>query len=518
FNNDGLDDLLLVRFNNRGSDREQKFKEEIVLYQNLGAKKGFKEIKNFYPLKDRLKAMPAAIADFNGDGLLDFYVGYPGAKDFTFMDAHMPKNSGNDVQGLYYNQGNFKFKEVSSEAIKDKRLAKSQEQILFPHSSLAADIDMDNDMDLIIIDDRGNLSPIYANNGLGEFSPIHQKIHVSNDDYGMGFAIGDLDNDGILDVLYSNVNFYASQRLLNSGLLNHDYSYAELKGLNGLKVYKGSKSKSFIDITKSSIDFDPGEGVAGVEMIDFNNDGFLDIYVTNGLWSGSDRGQDLSSLFMRADRNTPFNTSLGDNRESFKESQSEFMAILRQFKGDINNKKSKSSLRPSMAGHQRNRLYRNNGDSTFTEVGFLEGVDSLADGYMVTKADLNNDGKLDIVLRNCDPGTEIATFAPVQVFINNHKNKNSLRLKLIGKRSNRNGIGAHVTAYIGKRKIIQHLLGSNGTVQSEKIIHIGLENKSKADRVVITWPSGNRSELKNLKSGFHKIIEPGAQKTIVLNK
>ena len=161
----------------------------------------------------------------------------------------------------------------------------------------------------------------------------------------------------------------------------------------------------------------------------------------------------------------------------------------------------------SLAGHQRNRLFHNNGDGTFTEVGFVAGVDSIADGYMPAIADLNRDGKLDLILRNADPGYAKDQFSPVEIYKNQAGSTNAVTIKLKGIDSNPDGVGAILDARIEDKKLRRQMIGSSGTVQSERIIHFGLNGKDKIDELSIRWPSGVRQVLRNMPMGYHVISE-----------
>lgn len=520
FNNNGRDELLLVRFAPNEVQSENK-RSDILIFNQNKSNKWSKEKTEIKFNRKTAYAMPLAIADFNGDSYLDFYVGFPGAKDFTTLGlAQHPDEL--TTQGIFLSKRgdlmgdshkrNFDF--VAPEVDDPSKL--------FPHSALAADIDQNSTMDLIVIDDRGNLSPIYLNRGKGEFEPGHEKIGVGYMDYGMGADVGDLNGDGTADFVMSAVNFNTSARLKSSCQYNWSVQDTIKAGVRGLRSFEGNSNGSFSEATaKMGLDW-IGEGAGGVKLFDYNNDGHLDIYVTMGLWSGSagDSSLDLSAPFVagslygildddiksevRTDKlvydsiipNNDFKSLL------FKsDSQSVIMDVLSFYR--------EGNKSPSLAGHQPNRLFRNNGDGTFIEVGYLVGVDSIADGYMAAIFDHNQDGNLDLILRNADPGQSVDQFDPVEVFSNQGvKNNQSIVLELEGSSSNKDGIGALVSAKVGNKVINRQLLAAHGTVQSQKVIHIGLGSHQKADLITIKWPSGLIQTLKNVKAGRVFIYEP----------
>lgn len=498
FNNDGFEDLLLVRF---VPTPEGQKRNDLIIYRN---NQGLGFVKSDSVKDDSITdyAMPATVADFNGDGLLDFYVGFPGAKDFTTMGKIATSNT-IKTQGLYINNGNFQFEpNLLEEFSFTKQHAKTHMQKLFPHSAVSADFDQDGDMDILVIDDRDQLSPAYENDGKGKFLQVNSSIGLKNHGFGMGVAIGDLDNDSLLDIVYTNVNFNAKFRLDHSCMSNWGHEIFNARD-HGLKLYKSIRPGQFADASRLlGLDY-AGEGLSGSEFLDYDNDGNLDLYVTNGLWTGTNSKQDLSSWYVISSHAESARVFSGDRTKT----QSTIMDILSGFKGDLNNESKILKERPHLAGYQRNRLYKNRGNGTFIEVGYLEGVDSIADGYVIAKADINGDGNLDIILRNGDPGSKDVSFLPVQVYHNQLQGAKSLRLKLISKGQKRFAIGAWVKVKVGDKILTQHLMGNNGTVQSERVVHFGLGSNERADLVQITWPGGKLTEHRNLKAGFHTIEE-----------
>ncbi|WP_417335304.1 CRTAC1 family protein [Halobacteriovorax marinus] len=500
FSNSNSQDLIIAKFNPIANS--ENVKSEVIMLKNDG--------KGNFSLKERVindkslvdHPMPIAVADFNKNNFLDLYVGYPGAKDFTLIDNREASNN-KKRQDVYLNDKSGKFSSASG-FFSDT----SEYQKLYPHSALAIDYDLDSDMDLLVIDDRANLSPTYENKD-GALKLSNKKIGLGVNDYGMAIAAADKNLDGKLDLALSSVNFHAAERVRNSCITNWDI-HLNKSGTSGVRMFKSHKSGKYTENTSIAGLENPGEGVGGVLFFDYNNDGLEDIYVTNGLWSAEDEYQEqsLSSLFYlmsNIDSNSFNMSQLGQFEEK---THSHIMNVLLNYSGNIRTPLKKgASMRASLAGHQRNKLYRNNGDETFTEVAFLEGVDSLADGYMATTFDYNQDGNMDLILRNADPGVSTKQFKPIQVFNNVTSDKKSVVLHLKSRSSNRDAVGSILRAKIGSKTHTRHLTAVQGTIQAEKLIHFGLGSEDKINSLTITWPSGRNTKLTDLKAGRYEIEE-----------
>ena len=178
--NDGWKDLVITRF------AADNLVGDIILFKN--EKGTFKEIKEAFPsniLRDY--AMPMAISDYNNDGLLDIYVGFPGERDFSAGPARSQVIK--VAHGLFLNKGGFKFFDDT------KQFDKTFRTSLAPHGALASDVDMDGKQDIIIMDDRKSLSPIFRNNGDGTYTIKNKDMRVMNYGYGMGIAAGDFNGE-----------------------------------------------------------------------------------------------------------------------------------------------------------------------------------------------------------------------------------------------------------------------------------------------------------------------------------
>jgi hypothetical protein len=514
FDNNGTNDVLLVRF----APSEEKG-NDILLYQNV--KGHFAKATSINNRLPAYYAMPSAVADYNNDGLLDFYIGFPGAKDFTVLNKTNVGFEGIKElhpQGLFYNTGGFAFNEVTKQKLPYSKTNSPYQKgypesaLIFPHTSQGIDYDLDGDMDIVVVDDKANLSPLYKNSGDGNFEQVADKIGVTNYDFGMGFAAADFDNDGTLEFVYTNVNFLPSERLHNN-LVKNFSDYSQLPGTYGVRMFKTSNGKQYSDVTALSEIGNCGEGIGGVVPIDYNNDGYMDLYVVNGLWSGTTRDEDLSSIFVRAYStfNFDYQEVLGDS-VGVEEANTSFMKILMGFEGNVSTGKVKKGTHPSMACYQRNCLFRNNKNGTFTDVGFLEGVDSIADGYVAGTADLNKDGKMDLVLRNADPGVKEYKFPSVQVFMNKSPDTfKSIEISFAGKKTNKSGIGVIAEGLVGGQKLIRHLVANNGSIQTDFVLHFGLGRLEKMDELKIKWPSGVIDTFHGVQSGKY-IIEEGSSK------
>ena len=154
------------------------------------------------------------------------------------------------------------------------------------------------------------------------------------------------------------------------------------------------------------------------------------------------------------------------------------------------------------AARQRNALFRNNGDGTFTEVGYVEGATGSRTA-IVAPVDIDNDGVQDRAAQH-RPGAG-NTYAPV-IALRNQLDRNALTVALQGKDGNVDGIGARVVAHVGGQKIVREVRGVAGAVQAEPVAYFGLGDASKVDRLEVVWPGGETQVLTDVTAGQAVVI------------
>lgn len=147
----------------------------------------------------------------------------------------------------------------------------------------------------------------------------------------------------------------------------------------------------------------------------------------------------------------------------------------------------------SLNGRERNCLFRNDGDGTFTEVGWANGADRVEDGRGVAVFDSNGDGRLDLVLRNHR--------MPAGLLRNGGDAGHWIGFELVGVRSNRDAVGARLRLRAGDAWQSRVVSGGNGYLSGSSLRqHFGLGDATRVDEVEIRWPSGLRTRLQNLSA------------------
>jgi enediyne biosynthesis protein E4 len=142
----------------------------------------------------------------------------------------------------------------------------------------------------------------------------------------------------------------------------------------------------------------------------------------------------------------------------------------------------------SLNGYERDVLFRNNGDGTFTDVAFVNAADRIEDGRGLSIADLDRDGELDLVLRNYHQ--------PAQVLRNQGGPNHWLQLVLVGSRSNRDAVGARVRVSAGGRWQTREVHAGSAYLSQQSLVqHFGLGGARQADALEVTWPSGAQTTL-----------------------
>jgi enediyne biosynthesis protein E4 len=150
---------------------------------------------------------------------------------------------------------------------------------------------------------------------------------------------------------------------------------------------------------------------------------------------------------------------------------------------------------------ERKRMFLNIKGQDFLEISHLSGTDNIADGRCVVAADFRNIGMLDIVTRN-------AGGPPLILYENRLPRKHYLIVSLRGHKSNRQGIGARMTAMVIGQQLVRELYPAN-TYYSQwpSNVHFGLADAQTVDNLTIRWPSGKVQVLKNVKGDRHIVVD-----------
>ena len=505
--NDGDRDLVLLRFTDADDPRG-----DFVIYENDGDGTFTKHTDLLPRRRSYDTPMPLSMGDYNNDGWIDIYIGFPGVRDFTSGISASERPEWQASQGIWFNKGNWTFEEAPDDngVVADNST--------YSHAAASTDLDGDGWIDLLVVDDSGRINPVFRNSGSGNFEPIGEEAGLNYTGMSMGVTTGDFNNDGLLDIMSSHVAMDAGMRMAYSmdGLLPEDstlnavLSHTRDKYVD-MQLFTNNGDGTFTDSTATANLNWAGEAAGAGEWLDYNHDGLLDYYLPNGLWSG---GEDsIDSVFFRAEMMLYGVALLGDDTvervpfnimndvsggpifsKSDEGGANPVLTLLRNYRKEAN-----GPLSLSFAGHSRNALFRNNGDGTFTEVGFLEGVDRIEDGYIVAPVDINNDGLQDLVLRNTDPAKE-RSFQPV-IALENQLEGNTLSVKLHSDSGNTDGLGARVTVRIGEQIISREIRSVTGAVQSEPVAYFGLGTADRVDSVTVTWPGGVQQVQENVAMG-----------------
>ncbi len=266
YDNDGDADLFLATIGNQILLENRLIPDGVLQFLDRSIEAGVYVPANGFS---------AAAADVNGDGFQDIYVA-----SYNRYGIVMPNSWNQATNGtpnlLFLNQGDGTFREVAEEwGVRDSR---------WSYAATFADIDGDGDQDLYVANDFGE-NGLYLNEGDG-FREAAGERGVLDPGNGMGVAFGDYDNDGDLDLHVTNMSSTAGNRILSRLYPDADAGSLVLKKLAvGNSLFANDGSGHFDDVTGDVGGLAAGWAFGG-GFIDFNNDGWEDIYSPNGFISG----------------------------------------------------------------------------------------------------------------------------------------------------------------------------------------------------------------------------------------
>ena len=485
------------------------------------------------PQKRLIETMPGGIAifDYNGDGLPDLFFTNGAAVPSLQKDA--PKY----FNRLYRNDGGMRFTDVTQQA----HLAGAG----YSMGAAAADYDNDGNVDLFVAGVNRNI--LYRNLGNGQFEDVTEKAGIKSDGWAVAAGWFDYDNDGKLDLLVVHYARWPAEDRYCGDASRNIRIYCHPKYFDGLPstLYRNRGDGTFQDVSEESgIAKYAGRGMS-VAFADYDGDGFMDAFVTNdnmpnflfhnrgngtfeevGLPAGvalPDLGRAVASMgadfrdynndglpdiavTALAGETFPLFRNLGKGAFTDAGYSSKLGLLTIHHSGwgtglfDFNNDGWKDLFTANSHVNdlveqfeaarykEPNGVFLNLGDGTFRDVSAEAGQSAPRAHRGSAYADLNGDGRIDVVV-SC-------LGEPAEVWENLSPAGNWIILKLVGVRSNRDGIGARIR--IGDQ--YNHMTSAVSYASSSHAgVHFGLGKLAQIPKIEIRWPSGAVQVLENVK-------------------
>jgi len=488
-----------------------------------------------------------AFIDYDNDGNQDILL-----INGTDFPGHVRRQT---TMKLYHNNGNGTFTDVTARA-----------RLNVPMYGMGVAIgDYDNDgWDDIYVTALGE-AHLFHNEHNGTFRDVTREAGVNNTGFGASAAWFDYDKDGKLDLFVCNYVDWTEKTDIYCSLDGVHKSYCTPEAYKGqsCRLFHNLGGGRFEDVTKKAGLYDPTGKNLGVAIVDYDMDGWPDIAVSNDtepnkLYHNNHNGtftQDSVQAGIAYDANGVARGAMGIDASDFDHSGFPSLAIgnfSNQMLGLYHNEKhdffidvapqsaigqesrlsltfglffydynldglqdlfaANGHIEPDIARIQaqvtyaeRPLLFQNDGNGRFDEVGKQVGFAKQIVARGAAYGDINNDGYPDVLVTTNN--------GPAYLFKNVGENSaNAIRIKTVGTRSNRNGIGAVVRVRTGNVTNWQTVhSGSSYCSQSELPLTFGLQKAGEVDEVHIEWPSGHQDRLTNLKANATYTIQEGGK-------
>ena len=492
----------------------------------------------------------AAFLDYDGDGYLDIYLVNGSTLERTGHVSPLDN-------ALYRNTGGGRFADVTAAA--------AANDTSWGMGCVAADYDNDGNADLYITNYGANR--LYRNGGDGRFADATVSAGVGDDRWSTGAAFGDYDLDGDLDLYVANyVDF-------DPDIRREDRPFCQWKSVDVFcgprslrgatdRLYRNEGDGRFVDKTADAgvedrhkyygfaalfSDYDQdgwpdlfvandstpnllyhnrgdgrfedvalAEGVAynyagkgqagmGAAWGDYDGDGFLDLFIThfasdyNTLYR-NERGRFFVDVTLKAglgDKSLPY-VGWGTCFIDYDHDRDLDLFVAN---GHVYPQVDRLQLSEETYA-QPNQLFENRGDGTF---GAVEGVKALQERRVsrgACRGDYDNDGDLDLLILNLD---DLPT-----LMRNDSATGHWFAVRLVGQRSNRDGVGARIAVFsAGKKQVREAVAGSGFLGGHDPRLHFGLAGVSKVDSLEVRWPSGVIDRLYELSADQLVVLVEG---------
>jgi Flp pilus assembly protein TadD/peroxiredoxin len=422
----------------------------------------------------------AAIADYDRDGKLDVYFClysyYLGLDQYHYPAPYFDARNG-PPNFLFRNEGGGNFVDRTQAA----ELNAENDRFSFACAWGAIDSAARSGPDLYVANDFGR-SNLYRNRGDGTFEAVSDAARVNDPGAGMSACWADFSNSGQQDIYVSNMWSAAGLRVSVDELFHPTDKPEDLahyrRHARGNSFYRNKGAARF-DNASADNGTELGRWAWGADAWDFDHDGFADLYIANGYITGTadSTGVDAGSFFWRQ--------VVGNSPAAA------VPAVLYERGWNAINETIRSD--GTWNGNERNTFFLNNRDGSFSEISGLTGLDYSDDSRCFALADIDGDGKPEVLLKN-------RTSPQVRVLKNELAEiGNCVSFRLRGTKSNRDAIGAAVTVESGGLRQTKYLQAGSGFLsQHSKELFFGVGNSASPVRARVQWPSGLLQTLENV--------------------
>ena len=486
-----------------------------------------------------------AVGDFDNDG---------------FDDLFVTDSAEGTTNRLYRNNGNMTFTNVTDKT----GVGGGNDPLSIVADAIWFDYDNDGWRDLLVA--RFGTPILYHNEKNGAFTNVSARSGLNKFGNTIAVMAFDYDNDGRLDLMFGN--YFKPQNLLEpasiqkdphvlpndldnavngggvtlwhavangrweevtekAGFGKHtgwtlDVGHGDLNndGLQDVylacdygtdRIFFNNGDGTFRDATEKSLGFDTRKGM-NVDIGDYDNDGWLDVYVTNitdeymkecnMLWHNNHDGTftDLSRETGTCETLWGWAAKFGDYdndglldifvvnglRSAGPDNYIPVLVDLITKPGvDFTDVRGWPDIgNMTWSGYQKKKFFRNLDGNSFKEISNAAGVDNDKDGRGIGVGDFDSDGRLDFYQANANQPSLFYRNATTDA-------GHWIELKLVGSKSNRDAIGARATLQAGTRSMIREVDGGNGYAgQSMQRVHFGLGANASVTSLRIRWPSG----------------------------
>ncbi len=465
-NNDGYDDIFLT---GGMADDVLYLNNKNGTFTNIYEQSGLTGTKKYL-------TQAGVAADVNRDGWVDLYI-------TTITSKGTKKIIPREINLLYLNNGNNTFRDATAEYHLDKFNS-------FSTGANFGDFNADGYPDLYVgnyfTEYPGDLSTIndamivsanqitegylFLNEKGKSFKNVYKEYGLTHKGFGFGGLFTDYDNDGDQDLF-----------------VNHDFGYKRTPDLLLENKYPWS---SFKDVSKKmNMDLKINSMTSAVG--DYNNDGWMDYFITNIRFNKFMVNQGAGKPFIEQSKELGVNfvtISWGANFADFDHD------------GDLDLFVSNGDLNPNCV--PMGDYYFENINGKFEEKGRAKGLSDYGIGRGSVVFDYDNDGDLDILVVNQKPVLAYPVSSMTHLYRNDSAQGNWIKIALKGIDAETHGLGSRVEIVVNGKHQIREIDGggSSHLSQNATYAHFGLGNATQIDEIIIHWTGGNTQVLKNQKA------------------